>query len=106
VRTTEPALVGGIAHAFCSDWREPPPSTQAPSIDEARSFVSEFEAARGVVFEGEERRWMGAGYAYATAYTARCGHAIDPEGTTESGEGFRTLIRDRGTSLIDVFLDA
>ena len=104
VRTSEPVLVGGVAHAFCSDWAHSPSGMQAPALDEARAFVSEFEDASGTVFDRADRRRMGAAYAYATAYTARCGHAIDPDGATEPGQGFRSLIREFGGALVDAFL--
>lgn len=104
-RTLEPALVGGVAHAFCSDWNQPPRSTQAPTLDEARAFVSEYELARGNAFEREDRRLLGAAFAYATAYTARCGHAVDPEATAEESQGFRTLVHDQGVTLIEAFVE-
>jgi hypothetical protein len=70
----EPALIGTIAHGFCADWSEDD-IRQAPSLDEARAFVRDYERARGKLFSAEERRLCGACLAYASAYTARCSHA-------------------------------
>jgi hypothetical protein len=52
---------------------------------------------------GERRTVLGAAYAYATAYTARCGHAIDPEGAREGSEGFRTLVNNHRLGLMNIF---
>ena len=70
----EPALVGSVAHGFCADWSQGD-NRQAPSLDEARAFVRDYERARGKMFSAEERQLCGACFAYASAYTARCGHA-------------------------------
>jgi hypothetical protein len=102
LRTIEPVLVGAVAHAFPSDWSQPISGSQAASLEEVRAFVAEYEEARGGPFR--ERALLGAGYAYATAYTARCEHALDPERTSEPREGFRTLIDEHGIALLDVFL--
>jgi hypothetical protein len=86
----EPALVGVTAHAFCCDWsRTPPPA--APTIDEARAFVGEYERARGRAFDADERRLCGAAFAYSCAYTARCG-----------AETFRALVASHGAALTEL----
>lgn len=103
LRTVEPVLVGAVAHAFPSDWNDPPPGSQTPSVEEVRAFVSEYEDASGRPLE--DRRAIGAGYAYATAYTARCEHALDPERVSEQGQGFRTVIDEHGAELLDLFLE-
>jgi Phosphotransferase enzyme family len=70
----EPALIGAAAHGFCADWSQGD-NRQAPSRDDARAFIEDYERARGKMFSVEERRLCGACFAYASAYTARCGHA-------------------------------
>jgi hypothetical protein len=70
----EPALLGIAAHGFCADWSTER-RRQAPALAEARAFVTEFETARGTPFTADERRLCGEAFAYACAYTARCGHA-------------------------------
>jgi hypothetical protein len=102
LRTIEPVLVGAVAHAFPSDWSRSADAQQAATIDEVRAFVGEYEEARRKPFR--ERALLGAGYAYAIAYTARCEHALDPKRKSEPREGFRTLIDEHGTDLLDVFL--
>src|SRR5215211_6517310 len=42
----EPALVGLAAHAFTADWALPQ-AHRLPALEEARGFVSDYEAARG-----------------------------------------------------------
>jgi hypothetical protein len=49
---------------------------QAPTLAEARAFMSEYEAARESPFSAAERRLCAAAFAYSCAYTARCGHAL------------------------------
>ncbi len=73
-REREPALIGAAAHGFCANWAQGD-KRQAPSLDEARAFVRDYERARGKMFSAEERRLCGACLAYASAYTARCGYA-------------------------------
>jgi hypothetical protein len=73
-REREPALIGAVAHGFCADWSQGD-NRQAPSLDEARAFIRDYEQARGKMFSAEERRLCGACLAYASAYTARCGYA-------------------------------
>jgi hypothetical protein len=94
----ETKLVGINAHAFAADWStEPPRVPPAPSLDEARAYVAEYEAARGRRFTVEQRRCVGASFAYAVAYTARCGHAMG--GRVEEG-GFIALAR-KGEGLLE-----
>jgi hypothetical protein len=105
LRTVEPVLVGEVVHAFPSDWSRPSSGRQAPSLEEVREFVTDYEDARGHGFEPRERTHLGAGYAYATAYTARCEHALDPEAAGEQREGFWTLVHEHGIGLLNVLLD-
>jgi hypothetical protein len=73
----ETILLGSVAHAFTADWSIDDPR-QAPSLDEARAFVADYEEARGQPFTPLERRIVSAAFTYGVAYTARCGHALDP----------------------------
>jgi Phosphotransferase enzyme family len=70
----EPLLVGAAAHAFMSNWEEPD-RRQFPTLAEAMSFVSDYEAARGRPFEEDEHAVARASLAYTMAYTARCEHS-------------------------------
>ena len=107
----EPVMVGASAHAFTADWTRDaiPP---APSADEIRAFVADYEAARGARFGVDERRVVAASCVYSIAYTARCGHALAPErgppsrplepaATGGRDFAFRRLLRDAGRSLLD-----
>src|SRR5262245_26541554 len=80
----EPALLGSVAHGFCADWSLPD-HRQAPTLEEARAFVGDYERARGRPFSPAERRLCGAAFAYACAYTARCGHALDGDTRERAG---------------------
>ena len=96
----EPALVGFTTHAYCADWsRRPPPA--APTIEEARAFVAEYEAARGRAFAADERRLCGAAFAYSCAYTARCvwGLARDERGKPGT---FQQLVASHGPTLLEL----
>jgi hypothetical protein len=99
-REAEPALVGFTAHAFCADWtREHHP--QAPTFDEARAFVAEYEAARGKTFDIEERRLCGAAFTYSMAYTARCRHALGNDERATPGT-FQQLVATLGRRMLQL----
>jgi hypothetical protein len=99
-RTEEAALVGFTAHAFCADWSGDDPR-QAPSLEEARAFVADYERARGVPFGGDERTLCGAAFAYSVAYTARCGHAAGYDGRRIPGT-FHQLLVQHGAELLQL----
>jgi hypothetical protein len=96
----EPALVGTVAHGFCADWSQRD-NRQAPSLNEARAFVEDYERARGEAFSTEERRLCGACFAYASAYTARCGHAGGGDDRETPGT-FQHLVWSERGNLFDV----
>jgi hypothetical protein len=96
----EPAAVGATAHMFCADWSRDD-IDQAPSLDEARAFVADYESARGLVFTPEERRQCGAWFAYQVAYTARCGHASGVDVRGQPGN-HQYLIARHGEALLDL----
>jgi hypothetical protein len=97
-RCEEPALVGATAHAFCADWSLDG-HRQAPTIDEARALIEDYERARGKPFGRAERRLCGAAFAYCVAYTARCGHAGGFRGRDLPGT-FHHLIATHGRGLL------
>ena len=96
----EPALVGCTAHAFPADWSRTPPAA-APTLDEARAFVADYERARGRAFAADERRLCGAAFAYACAYTARCGWALGVDERARPGT-FMHLVADEGLRLLEL----
>jgi hypothetical protein len=100
----ETALLGSVGHAFTADWGV----TQArrtPTIDEYRSFVADYEAARDGRFSRPERRTIDAAWVYATAYGARCEHSdaqlgfawAQPDVTEDS---YRGLLARHGAQLL------
>jgi hypothetical protein len=85
----EPALIGFTAFAFCVDWsRTPVPVT---SLDDARAFVADYEAARGRAFTVDERRLCGALFAYSYAYMAR-----------GAGGTFADVVESYGAGLLEL----
>jgi hypothetical protein len=96
----EAELVGFIAHAFCADWSRSD-CVQAPTLEEARAFVREYEAARGTALDAAERRLCGAAFAYSVAYTARCGFAFGKRESSQPGT-FHELLTRHGQGLLDL----
>ena len=90
----EPTLLGIVAHAFCADYSRRG-HRQAPTIEEARAFKSDYEAARGRAFTPDESRLCGAAFAYACAYTARCVHAQGKDGRAAPGTFHHLLWTER-----------
>jgi Phosphotransferase enzyme family len=99
-RQREPALLGIVAHAFCADWSDSN-RRQAPSMEEARAFVAEYEVARERRFSAAERRLCGASFAYSCAYTARCGHALGRDERGVDGT-FQHLVWTQRENLLDL----
>jgi hypothetical protein len=85
----ETTFVGHAATHFPYTERLDVPA--APSSEEVRLFVEEYEAARGAPFSGRERAALFAAATYGLAYTARCEHAVDPEGNWFPGSRRETL---------------
>jgi hypothetical protein len=95
----EPALVGAVAHAFCADWSRNETIAPAPTLDEARAFVAAYESARGRPFDARERRLLAGSFAYACAYTSRCGHALGQDDREVPGT-FMHLLHREGSRLL------
>lgn len=96
----EPALIGYTAHAFCADWSRPGVAC-APTVDEARAFCADYEAARGRRFDADERRLAGVAFAYSCAYTARCGWALGTDERAQPGT-FHHLVASVGPALSEL----
>jgi len=97
---SEPRMLGVAAHMFCADWSRDD-IAQAPTLDEARAFVADYEAARGLEFTAAERRTCGAAFAYGVAYTARCGHASGVDIRERPGN-HQHLIAIHGMQLLEL----
>jgi hypothetical protein len=96
----EPSLLGIVMHSFCADYSRRG-HRQAPTIEEARAFKSDYEGARGRVFTPDERRLCGAVFAYACAYTARCVHAQGKDGRLTPGT-FHHLVWNERANLLQL----
>jgi hypothetical protein len=99
-KEAEPALVGFTAHAFCSDWTDPD-AVQAPTLEEARDFVRDYELARSASFSFGERTLCAAAFAYSVAYTARCAHALGKDERRQRGT-FQHLLSTEGPRLLEL----
>jgi hypothetical protein len=96
----EPALLGTVAHGFCADWSRSD-RRQAPTLEEARAFIADYEEARGHRFSAAERRLCDASFAYSCAYTSRCGHALGGDARGEAGS-FQHLLWTQKASLLEL----
>jgi len=96
----EPTLLGFVANGFCADW-SCADRRQAPSIEEARAFKSDYEEARSRRFAPDESRLCGAAFAYACAYTARCVHALGADERKTDGT-FQHLAWSERARLLDL----
>ena len=97
----EPAIVGYTAHAFTADWSDETNRAQAPTLDDARGFVADYELARGRAFDRIERRLCAAAFTYACAYTARCSHALGVDERLVHGT-FAALVAQHGPRLLEI----
>jgi hypothetical protein len=105
----EPAIAGGVAHAFVADYGVDGLEC-VPTIDESLAFIADYEAARGVAFSSEEIAVARAGLVWYAAYSARCEHSDDLTGfgTRAPGPppaavppgGFRAFLALNGASLL------
>jgi len=94
----EPALLGSVAHGFCADWSRSD-HQQAPTLAEARAFIADYEAVRQAPFSAAERQLCAAAFAYACAYTARCGHALGGDQRDRPGTFAHLLWTERANLL-------
>lgn len=96
----EPSLVGSAAHGFCADWSKDR-HIQAPTLDEARAFVNDYEAARGSPFTRAERALCAASFVFSVAYTCRCGHSAGVDAREVPGN-FQHLLASEGERLFEL----
>ncbi|MEZ4311183.1 MAG: hypothetical protein R3F14_24335 [Polyangiaceae bacterium] len=76
---------------------------RAPTLDEMRAFVTDFESHRQAPFTSSERPLLSAAAVYAMAYTARCNHAERPAEEGWNGD-LRPLLRAHARTLLDTGL--
>jgi hypothetical protein len=94
-----PVWIGSLAPHFTADWQRED-VVRAPSLDEMRAFVADFEASRGRPFSTGERSTLSAACVYAMAYTARCNHASNPREEGWNGD-LRPTLRGHGRELLE-----
>ncbi len=90
----ETVIVGTAAATFAATWYLEV-SSRAPSPDEMRCFIHEYEVARGRPFSIRERQAVAGAATYVMAYSARCEHAVDTEGRDTRGS-FREALSSYG----------
>ncbi len=100
----EPALVGVAASCFCANFGANAVAQKtaavAPTLDQSRAFVADYEAARGRPFAPDERRLLSGAYAYTAAWLARLGHA---RGRRPDAPGtFPHLVATQGLGLLEL----
>lgn len=94
-----PVWIGSLAPHFTADWQRED-VVRAPTLDEMRAFVADFEASRARPFSADERRTLAAAAVYGMAYTARCNHASNPREEGWNGD-LRPLLRACARELLD-----
>ena len=82
----EPNLLGCAAATFT--YNEHLPVELAPTVDETRAFIADYEAARGWPLTSDERRATGAAAVYVRAYAMRCGHAVGADVDRDAVEAY------------------
>lgn len=87
----ERVIVGNAAKGFLVTGYVPV-ATLVPTPSDVQQFVQDYEIARGQPFTTADRAIIAAALHYSMAYTARCEHALDPEGKTLNGS-FREALR-------------
>jgi hypothetical protein len=100
----EAVVVGNAAAQFSTDWTAAE-ADPLPSVSEMRSFVSDYERARGATFDASEREVLDAANLFLCAYGARCQHSDmtkHPAIARSADSGWYRLLRERGErALID-----
>jgi Phosphotransferase enzyme family len=94
---TEAVVVGSATHHFTLDWRSPTP--HVPTLEEVRTFVADYEQARGKPFSDAERVAARTAYVFCTAYGARCEHVLASSGQP-APTGFRDRLASAGAALL------
>jgi hypothetical protein len=94
----EPVIVGSAARGFTMTWHLDVPV--APTLDEARAFVAEYEAARGKSFTKAERASLAAAATYAIAYSARCQNCLIQAGKEYPAGSYLDLLARDGEAFL------
>ncbi len=95
----EPIIVAEAAMTFAFNWLLPGPQI-APSPDEARAFVREYEEARGAPFTAAEWESITAAATYSLAYGARLEHSLNPAQSDYPRGGARARLAQYGDAFL------
>jgi hypothetical protein len=98
----EAFVLGAAAAHFPVTWELDVPGT--PSVSEVVAFIRDYEHARGTPLTLSELAETAAGATYARAYTARCEHALDPDGDGWCGSS-RESLQTNGAFNFDPSID-
>lgn len=71
-----------------------------PTANDIRSYIADYEAARGRSFSKRERQSLFAHCVYFIAYGARCTHALEPDKTEWEEDTWPYLLRTEGAALL------
>jgi Ser/Thr protein kinase RdoA (MazF antagonist) len=100
----EVSSVASAALTFSVDW-DRPVGERFPAPADIRTFIAEYEHARGAQFTAVELSWLAAAMVAALAYGARCEHA-DVNEHPSFGDSQQGLLRTLGPGLLADGLDA
>jgi hypothetical protein len=94
----EAVIVGCAAAAFSSTWVNPEIDS-LPSVEEMKSFVEYYEAARGTSFNKDELKFLDAANLWLCAYLACCQHSnlVLGDTPTAGGTSWIGLLHERGS---------
>jgi len=92
-------LVGISAHGFTADWTLEG-VRRIPTADDIRTYVADYEEARGKSFSTRERKSLFATCVYCIAYGARCTHSLEPDKRDWEENTWPYLLRTEGEVLL------
>lgn len=88
----ELVILGNALKGFLTTWYMNIESI-VPTPEEVNLFIQDYESAREQAFTPSEQQKIRAAFLYSMAYTARCEHAIDPNGEKIPGS-FREALQN------------
>jgi hypothetical protein len=95
----ETELVGASVFGFTADWTIEG-VRRIPRADDIRSYIADYEAARGRSFSNRERQSLFAYCVYSIAYGARCTHSLEPNKAEWEEDTWPYLLQTDGDLLL------
>lgn len=96
----ETELVATSAYAFTADWTLEN-VRRIPMADDIRTYIADYEEARGLPFSKDEHRSIFARCVYWIAYGARCTHSLEPRKKEWEEDSWPYLLRTAGGDLLN-----